>query len=134
MRTLTRSTLVLAVVFWSQSAFADGAGAPVNTGADGSAQNGEWCPSVAVTTLPDTAATGKATRLIGRKNVTVQNNSSATCYVTFDAQNPVTTGALGVKLSPSDMQSFDFGSRIPVKVACTAATTTPSCLQILQAK
>ncbi len=127
-------SLALAVVFSIHSASAgEAAGAPVNSGAVNGAQNGEWCPSVAVTTLSDSGA-GKATRLIGRKSIAVQNLSAATCYATFDAQNPTSTGSLGIRMLPGEMISRDYGDRLPCKVVCTAATTTPSCLQVEQAK
>lgn len=100
--------------------------------ADVSANSGylhsEWCPGVAVTTMTD------AQEMDGRKSIAIQNLSSATCYATFDAQSPVTSGALGWKLAAGDSASFDFGDAATLKVACTAATTTGACLQILQAK
>ena len=130
--------LALAVVFSIHSAQAgDSVGAPVNTGANNAAANGEWCPGVAVTTLAPynaSLATGKAKTLQGRKSIAIQNNSSATCYFTFDAQNPTSTGSLGWKWAAGDSWSRDYGDHFTVKAVCTAATTTPNCLQIEQAR
>jgi hypothetical protein len=131
------AVFVLAVVFSIQPASADAVGYPTFTGANTAAANGEFCPGVAVTTLPAasvTVAAGKAKVLAGRKSIAIQNLSSATCYLTFDAQNPTSTGSLGWKWAASDAWSRDYGDRFTVKAVCTAATTTPNCLQIEQAK
>jgi hypothetical protein len=100
----------------------------VDPSANSAVTNLEWCPGVAVTTLSD------AQELAGRKVLAVQNASSANCYASFDADNPVSTDAGGWKIAPGDQHSFDLGDQIPVKVVCTAALATPSCLQVLQAK
>jgi hypothetical protein len=90
----------------------------------------QWCPGVAVTTLSD------AQELTGRKSITFQNETSTACFVTFDAQAPVTSGALGIELPASSkaLHEFPIGDNATVKVACAAALSSPSCLQILQVK
>ena len=104
--------------------------------ARGSASHTEFCPGVAVTTFQSSAV------LADRKNLTIQNLSSATCYASFepfwtgttglDPTAPTTTGSHGFKFAPGDIASFDFGPTIPLRAACTAATTTGACLQVMQ--
>lgn len=83
----------------------------------------EWCPGVASTTYP-------ASPPAGARAVYIQNRSSATCYVRFDATAVTTTGATGYRWSPLDERSFDAESSFAGKMtgACTAATTTGACL------
>jgi len=110
----------------------------ITTAARGSVAHDEFCPGVAVTTFTGAKA------ITDRKNITIQNLSSATCYASFepfwtgtvgvDPTNPTTTGSHGYRFAAGDQGSFDFGPTIPLRVACTAATTTPSCLQVMQVK
>lgn len=105
-------------------------GALVDTGAQWRTQHAEWCPGVAVTTLPTTKYLKPA------KTMTLQNvHASTICYVTFDAQNPTTNGALGYKLAAGATATFDVVSATTlIQGACNVAMSTGGCIQVLTAR
>lgn len=127
---------VCAVIAWMSVPSTASAIQNVSTSALGGVTHEEFCPSVATTTFAKVIA--------DRKNLTIQNLSSATCYASFepmwtgtvglDPTAPTTTGSHGYKFAAGDQGSFDFGAAIPLRVACTAATTTPACLQVMQVR
>lgn len=99
--------------------------ARTDAGAHVIALEAEWCPGVASTTLV------AAKYLSGAKSLYIQNRSSATCYVSFDASAATTAGGRGFKWAAGDERSFDvsgttFGSRM--RAACTATLTANACL------
>lgn len=83
----------------------------------------EWCPGVASTTYAGSPVSGS-------RALYIQNRSTATCYVRFDAQAVTTAGASGYRLQAGDSLSFDathvFAGQM--RGACTAATSTTGCL------
>ena len=83
----------------------------------------EWTPGVASTTYGGAPA-GNA------RSLYIQNRSSATCYIRFDAQNVTTAGATGYKLAAGDEKSWDIlgGFASSMRAACTAALSTGAAL------
>jgi hypothetical protein len=99
---------------------------PVNPSARKQVTHQEACPGV--------VSTAVSSVLVGRKSISFDNRSAATCYATMDGTAVTTAGAKGEKFAPGDYRAYDLGSGIPVRIACTAATTTPACIQISQYK
>jgi hypothetical protein len=88
---------------------------------------------VCVTTVTRNRTLATTEYLTGAKSLYVENRSSATCYLTFDAVNLTTTGggATGYKFAAGTERSFDVDGSIfgpLIGVNCTATTTTPACL------
>lgn len=96
---------------------------PVSTSANQEEYEYEWCPGTASTTYSGAPSTGA-------RAVYIENRSSATCYVRFDATAVTTAGATGYKFASGTERSFDathvFAGKM--RAACTAATTTGACL------
>lgn len=100
----------------------------VNSGAATSTLYAEWCPGVAVTTLPT------AKYLSGAKALAVHNKSSATCTLGFsDAETITSTGTVGDEYAPGEKIAQDIDGSVfgpHITGVCTAATTTGACLKL----
>lgn len=107
--------------------FTDGVGDQrINSGAATESFEVELCLTTAAAFAPSSAY-----YLAGAKSLYVQNRSSATCYLSLDAETLTTTGSTGYKFAAGDERSFDIdGSAFGplIRWACTAAQTTGACL------
>jgi hypothetical protein len=107
--------------------FTDGVGDQrTNTGAATESLEVEFC----LTNVANRALAA-SDYLAGAKSFYVQNRSSATCYLSLDAETLTTTGSKGYKFAAGDERSFDIDGSVfgpLIRWACTAAQTTGACL------